>query len=830
MTSSVGYSKGAIKIQCKTSLFPAPRPQGSWPIPNFPGTESSLLALTLVAVANQSASGIQVASAGVLPSTSAAWTLFHRYYQGTAPSPLPAPDTIPITLDNTGKFTITLSSPMAGATHLFWLQSVDGSKTTTYPVGQLTTPVDPLYTVNALTVADQLAVVLQWQQTQALQFGYPSGTLGSPAVGSLDSDAAILSISHTAYDNAIAALSTGLIAAGAPANWATTWPSSATLTAVGIKTNLATWWANIATAQKSLQALCAAGPGGSPDFLTNAGKIVLMAWWNTEKTMQTSLDLQAQGMTPPVDHSAYDSAIGLMSTNLIGAGAPANWATTWPDGTTLNHTGILASIATWEAAIGVQRNALLTAIAQGQSNAAQAAAIAAAATDALNKANAAVLQSQPHQVAWASTALPALPNSALYPAGYYALTSDHLTYQVNPAGTAWGQVFVGATGIFGLLVAGQITVANYDDLIPNPSSAPLAPNGAPWPAGSWESVGLNPAGYRIFTGGGGGLYLTPLIPCNPGDVYSFQLKAQNWDISGQQFQQYFIFFDINRVPLSAPSQTNTCVDGQITPFSYMYTVPANAFYVQLAVNSTPAGRIVLTGLYARRCSDATVIVDGTITALFARFGNFLASTNNNHAFVSNAVAPIGIYMSGQTFLTYFLDGTSDPNCVLELGGTVNIAGAKAAVVSSKINSPNSTFLSTPGGSTYTSTNGSGGYCMYGSGYQFTPKFANPLVLVLATATVVFPVGGTGTRVLNAALKYGTGTPPAKWAARAGTAIGGGAATSVLANAANLQGSQIVFQTTLPLSAVQAYWFDLELAPGDTTGVILTQVAITVVEL
>ena len=52
-----------------------------------------------------------------------------------------------------------------------------------------------------------------------------------------------------------------------------------------------------------------------------------------------------------------------------------------------------------------------------------------------------------------------------------------------------------------------------------------------------------------------------------------------------------------------------------------------------------------------------MIVDGTITTLFARFGNWLASTNNNHALVSTSQAPVGIYMSGQPFTTYFTDPT-----------------------------------------------------------------------------------------------------------------------------------------------------------------------------
>ena len=95
MSSDVTYIKGGIKIQCDTSLFPAPRPQTAFPVPSFPSVQTSLLALALVAVANQAASGIQVTPAGTLPGGSTAtWVLYHQAYQG-APAKLPAPEAIP---------------------------------------------------------------------------------------------------------------------------------------------------------------------------------------------------------------------------------------------------------------------------------------------------------------------------------------------------------------------------------------------------------------------------------------------------------------------------------------------------------------------------------------------------------------------------------------------------------------------------------------------------------------------------------------------------------------------------------------------------------------
>jgi hypothetical protein len=62
-------------------------------------------------------------------------------------------------------------------------------------------------------------------------------------------------------------------------------------------------------------------------------------------------------------------------------------------------------------------------------------------------------------------------------------------------------------------------------------------------------------------------------------------------------------------------------------------------------------------LYARRCLDANVIIDGTLTTIFARYGNWLASTNNNHALVSSTTPPVGVYMSGQPFTTVYTEQT-----------------------------------------------------------------------------------------------------------------------------------------------------------------------------
>jgi hypothetical protein len=264
MATTPSYTKAGVSIQCATPLYPAPRPQAAWPIPTAQstGAQQSMLTLALVALAGQAVSGVTITSA-ILPSATATWTLYVQSYQGS-PTTLPAPAAIPVT-PVAGVISYTLTAPLAGATINCWLGSVDGISTITYPLASIATPQDPSTTLNALTVQDQINAVLSWNQAKALQ-----------AV--LDADALALGLPDTTgtpwstYDAAVAALSAGLIAAGAPAGWATLWPSTAVFSATGIKTSLAGWWGSIATAQATLQAALASAAAvatgaGSPTAL-----------------------------------------------------------------------------------------------------------------------------------------------------------------------------------------------------------------------------------------------------------------------------------------------------------------------------------------------------------------------------------------------------------------------------------------------------------------------------------------------------------------------------------------------------------------------------------
>ena len=143
MATDPKLTRKGVTISCSTSAYPAPMPQASWPVPAFPAIQTSLLNLSLVVVAGQGSQGILIQSVGNLPgSTGAVWTLFHQYFQGTQPSTMPTADSIPLTLVGQ-TINQTLHNAMNGATHLFWLQSVDGTATTVYPTAAIVTQVDP---------------------------------------------------------------------------------------------------------------------------------------------------------------------------------------------------------------------------------------------------------------------------------------------------------------------------------------------------------------------------------------------------------------------------------------------------------------------------------------------------------------------------------------------------------------------------------------------------------------------------------------------------------------------------------------------------------------
>jgi len=189
--------------------------------------------------------------------------------------------------------------------------------------------------------------------------------------------------------------------------------------------------------------------GSSPEninYLTNADKIALMAQYTAMLATKTTLDTTASNLG--ISSSFYDNACANISTTLINAGAPANWATTWPDGTTSGPwPNIQGDLATLWAQIASQQTALQSAISAAQAAAAEATAVAAAATAATAQLSAAVStlnNAAPVVVA----SLPTLPATA-YPVGKMVWDSGNNQLYTNVA-NVWTPLAVPSTSITGV--------------------------------------------------------------------------------------------------------------------------------------------------------------------------------------------------------------------------------------------------------------------------------------------------------------------------------------------------------------------------------------------
>lgn len=410
----------------------------------------------------------------------------------------------------------------------------------------------------------------------------------------------------------------------------------------------------------------------SPDdvnYLSNSGKIDLMAQYAAELAAKTSLDATAASLS--VSSAAYDAAVAAVNTTLTQAGAPSNWATTWPDGTTFGPVvGIQTLLANDWSAIATQRSALQSAIAAANAAAAQTAAISAAAADATTKMDSAVTTAQ-NLAPMVVSALPTLPN-ATYPNGKVVWNAaDSKLYQ-NNAG-AWmalvvsganieagsvtateiasntitaGQIAAGAIGAqqiaAGAITTASLTVTDFTNLIPNSTSEDETPAGG-WPAGAFEAVDLKDNAQWAYLGTQCRAFLapqngevahayTPLTTCAPGDSFYASAYTAVDPFAGAYRSISVDFFNSAHAWLGQGSSGTRASDGWVgagagdgvtpNPSYVQQTVtavaPAGAAFVQFNCHgnggnnaNTQAG---FDNMVLRRMADANLIVNGAITA------------------------------------------------------------------------------------------------------------------------------------------------------------------------------------------------------------------------
>jgi hypothetical protein len=411
----------------------------------------------------------------------------------------------------------------------------------------------------------------------------------------------------------------------------------------------------------------------STDYLTNTDKIALMAKYAAELATKTALDSQAT--TWGASSTYYDNAVGAISTALINAGAPSNWATIWPDGTTggpwINVQTILSNL--W-GQVATQRTALQAAISAGQAAQAQSAAISAAASDALTKSNAVQLASQPHQVAWAYASKPALPSSS-YPAGYYAITADFHTVQVSTDGTAWNDVLVATSALVGQITTKQLVVMDYTNLCLNPS---FEDGLNQWYADTNQPiVGVGTLSSNFAHSGTNALYLTSdgstheidngnIITCSPGDTYTASVWAYlSGTLSSGSATLYLVYSDKNGNTLGNNGGTAlTLTSGSWVQTRTTGTTPTGCVKVKLALvnNGLTTGTVYLDDFDFRHCADASLIVDGSVTA--------------NKLVVGAAIADVERVGSLTANVIYFSDGF----CLNSLETSSSILNKQGSIV------------------------------------------------------------------------------------------------------------------------------------------------------
>ena len=481
----------------------------------------------------------------------------------------------------------------------------------------------------------------------------------------------------------------------------------------------------------------------STSYMTNLDKINFCAQWAAEANTKTSLD--AQAVAAGVSSTAYDNAVSNVSTGIITAGAPSNWASIWPDGTTSGPwTNVMMTLSSLWAIVATQRAALQDSISASHAAAAQAAAISTAATDASTKMSTATtnaLAQAPTLVA----GLPTLPNvsypvnkmvfdsvtnrlytnvAGVWKASTATVPSTDITGQLADAQVAalaaskvTGQMTdsqiaaVAAAKVSGTLVdsqiasglsaakligslsgatvptaqlsgylqaaqiqansigtnqisAGSITadrlvISNFENLVSNPNSSALMPTGLPWPSGSAESSGLgviggtnlnyfNPpvGGYcRIIPPGAGNIiFLTGNIPCKPGETYQAS-AALNSMSGGYDCFFGFIVSDAYGVGQAWPG-VNVISSTPGNPTVIAYTCPATlpngnppagiTLYMQ---NNSSTYRVFGNFFQMKRMTDASLIVDGSIVASKLAAGSITAG---NAAIANAAIATAAI--------------------------------------------------------------------------------------------------------------------------------------------------------------------------------------------
>jgi hypothetical protein len=168
---------------------------------------------------------------------------------------------------------------------------------------------------------------------------------------------------------------------------------------------------------------------------------------------------------------------------------------------------------------------------------------------------------------------------------------------------------------------------------------------------------------------GGGVYQVlndNVVPCTPGQVFLFEAQViASATVATNSFGMRVVYYDAAG-GLSVASDTSYTPTTSWTKYSGTTTIPSGAVAVGCALISwgITGGDVYVDDCYFRRCSDASLIVDGAITSAKIATGAITANMITTGTLDASAVTVTNLNASNITTGTLtadvvaFSDGTS----------------------------------------------------------------------------------------------------------------------------------------------------------------------------
>jgi len=179
---------------------------------------------------------------------------------------------------------------------------------------------------------------------------------------------------------------------------------------------------------------------------------------------------------------------------------------------------------------------------------------------------------------------------------------------------------------------------------------------------------------------------------------------------------------------------------------------------QIAANTITAGQIAAAAIGAQQIAANAVTASKLETNM--ALASVIQSSSPSYSAGTSSSAPVGFKLSGTSFTTTYLGGATDSTCQMEIGGSINIAGYKAAVITNKLMAP-VTSTANPTG-TYSGS----GDAMAGAALYITPTTSTRLEM-FNNLSVHYSSASSNYCTVKG-YKYGTGTAPTLGAAVTGS--------------------------------------------------------------